>query len=89
MKTNEHLSPQLFCFTGELRPTVVLSFFVQMAPGVVIVVCSLGYRSSSIVACTFVSIVNLCRTFYRYKKNCHPPPPDNDVMRFVNGPMLL
>ena len=33
-------------------------------PGVVKVVCSLGYRSSSIVVCNFASIVNLYRNSY-------------------------
>ena len=37
--------------------------------GVVIVACSPGYRSSSIVVCYFVSTVNLYCNFYGYKKN--------------------
>ena len=41
---------------SELRPTVVFKF-VFNGPGVVIVVCSLGYRFSSIVVFNFVKIV--------------------------------
>ena len=40
---------------SELRPTVVVKFVLN-GPGVVIVVCSPGYRSSSIVAFNFVSV---------------------------------
>ena len=41
---------------SELRPTVVFKFMLS-GPGVVIVVCSPGYRSSSIVVFNFVSVV--------------------------------
>ena len=41
---------------SELIP-IVVSRFVLNDPGVVIVVCSQGHRSSSIVVCNFVSIV--------------------------------
>ena len=37
-------------------------------PGVVIVICSLGYRSSSIVVCNFAIIVNLYPNVYGYIK---------------------
>ena len=41
---------------SELRPTVVFKI-MSNGPGVVIVVCSPGYRSSSIVVLNFVSVV--------------------------------
>ena len=41
---------------SELRPTVVFKFVLN-GPGVVIVVCSPGHHSSSIVVFSFVSIV--------------------------------
>ena len=47
---------QTYFVASELRPTVVFTFVLN-GPGVVIVICSPGYRSSSIVVCNFVSIV--------------------------------
>ena len=47
---------QIYCVASELRPTVVFKFVLN-GPGVVIVVCSPGYRSSSIVVFNFVNIV--------------------------------
>ena len=47
---------QIYFVTSELRPTVVFKFVLN-GPGVVIVVCSPGYRSSSIVVFNFVSVV--------------------------------
>ena len=41
---------------SELKPTVVFKFMLN-SPGVVIVVCSPGYRSGSIVAFKFVKVV--------------------------------
>ena len=41
---------------SELRPTVVFKFVLN-GPGVVIVVCSLGYHSSCVVVRNFVSVV--------------------------------
>ena len=50
---------------SELRPTVVFKFVFEE------VVCSLGYRSSSMVVCNFVSIVNLYCNFYGYIKEVY------------------
>ena len=47
---------QTYFVASELRPTVVFKFVLN-GPGVVIVVCSPGYRSSSIVVFHFVCIV--------------------------------
>ena len=47
---------QTYFVGSELRPTVVFTFVLN-GPGVVIVICSPGYHSSSIVVCNFVSIV--------------------------------
>ena len=53
---------------SELRRTVVFKFMLN-GPGVVIVVCSPGYRSSSIVVFNFISLV-ICIvkiSFFGYK----------------------
>ena len=47
---------QIYFVASELRLTVVFKFMLN-GPGVVIVVCSPGYRSSSIVVFNFVSVV--------------------------------
>ena len=47
---------QIYFVASELRPAVVFKFMLN-GPGVVIVVCSLGYLSSSIVVLNFVSAV--------------------------------
>ena len=47
---------QIYFVASELRPTVVFKFVLN-GPGVVILVCSSGYHSSSIVAFNFVSVV--------------------------------
>ena len=59
---------------SELRRTVVFKF-VFNGPGVVIVVCSPGYLSSSIVACNFVSIVICIVMFVDIKRygRCRDP----------------
>ena len=65
----ECYTTRIYFVASELRPTVVLKFMLN-GPGVVKVVCSPGYRSSSIVVFNFVSIV-ICIvkiSFYGYKK---------------------
>ena len=47
---------QTYFVASELKPTVVFKFMLN-GPGVVIVVCSPEYRSSSIVEFNFVSVV--------------------------------
>ena len=47
---------QIYFVASELRPTVVFKFMLN-GSRVVIVVCSPGYRSSSIVMFNFVSVV--------------------------------
>ena len=47
---------QIYFVASELRPTVVFKFMLN-GHGVIIVVCSPGYRSSSIVVFNFVSVV--------------------------------
>ena len=70
LNTNCFVS-QIYFVASELRPTVVFNFVLN-GPGVVIVVCSPGYRSSSIVVFNFVSIV-ICivkiSSFMNTKKN--------------------
>ena len=50
---------QTYFVASELRRTVICKFVLD-GPGVVIVVCSPGYRSSNIVVCNFASIVVIC-----------------------------
>ena len=52
---------------SELRPTVVFKFVLN-GPGVVIVVCSPGYRASSIVVLYFVSVVICIVKIYFFMK---------------------
>ena len=52
----DYFVSQIYFVASELRPTVVFRLMLN-DPGVVIVVWSLGYCSSSIVVFCFVSVV--------------------------------
>ena len=51
----------------ELKLTIVLILYLN-GPGVFIVVCSMGYRSSSIIVCNFVSNEICIVILYGYKQ---------------------